>query len=162
MNYISQSKCMKKENNSEQNISNRLTKARLNAGFKAPDNTYFDTFSDSVISRRDRKKVAETPHKNWMPWIRTGSFAAAALLILALWLFVFDANISKQDNFTISVDELMALNDFENFDAQMIYNELEFTTENLAINEQELDVLTHMEGLSTEEIIDIYIDNEIK
>ena len=43
-----------------------------------------------------------------------------------------------------------------------ISNELEFTTENLAINEQELDVLTHMEGLSTEEIIDIYIDNEIK
>jgi len=94
--------------------------------------------------------------------IAASAFAAAALLILALWLFVFDANISKQDNFTISVDELMALNDFENFDAQMIYNELEFTTENLAINEQELDVLTHMEGLSTEEIIDIYIDNEIK
>lgn len=162
MNYISQSKYMKKENNSEQNISNRLPKARLNAGFKAPDSTYFDAFADSVISRRDQKKVAETPHKNRMLWIRTGSFAAAALLILALWLFVFDANISKQDKFSISVDELMALNDFENFDALMIYNELDNTTENLAVNEQELDVLIHMEGLSTEEIIDIYIDNEIK
>lgn len=134
----------------------RLLKRTKNAGFTNPPADYFERFIDNLpLEKKDElKTVSFSIFRN--NWFQISSLAVAALLLLALWIFVFDANI-KNDNDSFTVEELMALNDFQNYNEDLIYSELALVSdEELIFSDAEMDVLLDMEGLSTNEIIELY------
>jgi hypothetical protein len=133
-----------------------LLKRTKNAGFTDPPADYFERFIDNLPleKKEELKTVSFSLFRN--NWFQISSLAVAALLLLALWIFVFDANI-KNDNDSFTVEELMALNDFQNYNEDLIYSELAWVSdEELISSDAEMDVLLEMEGLSTNEIIELY------
>lgn len=86
------------------------------------------------------------------------SLAAAAVILVALWVFVFDNNNRKIYNTSITIDELMALNDFNNYDEELLYSELSGTTYSNTNGDDELNILLEMNTLTADEIIDFYSD----
>lgn len=147
---------MKAKNNIEDKISKRLNHS-INAGFTNPPADYFENFMANIPldKKREGKKISLNLYKN--RWMQVSSLAIAAILLLALWVFVFDANVKSDIDINFTVDELVALNDFQNYDEDLIYSELAlFSTDDILSTDAEMEALLEMDGITSGEIIELY------
>jgi hypothetical protein len=146
--------------NTEKNIEDKidsLLKRTQDAGFTEPPVDYFEDFADNLPI--EKKKEVKTISFNQFRsnWFKMGSLAIAAMLLLALWIFVFDAEVKSDSDISFTVEELMALNDFQNYNEDMIYSELAIVSEEETLSsDAEMDALLDMDGLSTDEILELY------
>ncbi len=150
---------------SENNINatlDKLLKRNKSAGFKNPPADYFEHFTDSLQLKniKKNKKITFRPIKE--NWLQLGSLAVAAALLLALWVFVFDADINNNTDINFTVEELMALNDFQYYNEDLIYSELALVSEDLSYTDAELDALLELGTISTDEIIELYSTEDLK
>lgn len=147
---------MNTENNIEDKIDGLLKRTK-NAGFTKPPVDYFEQFADQLPleKKEEVKTISFSQFKN--NWLQVSSLAVAAMLLLALWFFVFDAEIKNDADMSFTVEELMALNDFRNYNEDLIYSELAMISdEDILADDAEMNVLLDMEGLSTDEIIEFF------
>lgn len=147
---------MNTENNIEDKIDGLLKRTK-NAGFTKPPVDYFEQFADQLPleKKEEVKTISFSQFKN--NWLQVSSLAVAAMLLLALWFFVFDAEIKNDADMSFTVEELMALNDFQNYNEDLIYSELAMISdEDILADDAEMNVLLDMEGLSTDEIIEFF------
>lgn len=147
---------MNTENNIEDKIDG-LLKCTKNVGFTKPPVDYFEQFADQLPleKKEEVKTISFSQFKN--NWLQVSSLAVAAMLLLALWFFVFDAEIKSDADMSLTVEELMALNDFRNYNEDLIYSELAMISdEDILADDAEMNVLLDMEGLSTDEIIEFF------
>lgn len=147
---------MNTENNIEDKIDGLLERTK-NVGFTKPPVDYFEQFADQLPleKKEEVKTISFSQFKN--NWLQVSSLAVAAMLLLALWFFVFDAEIKSDADMSFTVEELMALNDFQNYNEDLIYSELAMISdENILADDAEMNVLLDMEGLSTDEIIELF------
>jgi len=153
---------MNSEKKIEEKINSMLNR-RKNAGFTEPPADYFEQFANSLSLEKKETSmnyIFSTIKENWM---QIGSFAVAAILLLAVWLFVYDANIKNDADANFTVEELMALNDFQNFNEDLIYSELALVSDaGIIANDAEVDVLLNFDYISSEEIIELYSTEDIK
>lgn len=148
---------MNNENNIEDKIDG-LLKRTQNAGFTKPSIDYFENFVDKLpLEKKEEVKTISFNQFRNTNWFRISSLAVAAILLLALWIFVFDANVKSDTDMSFTVEELMALNDFQNYNEDLMYSELAVVSdEDILSSDAEMDALLDMEGLSTDEIIELY------
>lgn len=133
------------------------------AGFTSPPKDYFEQFSNSlnlnqnpvVFERKSFFRRNET-------LFQFTSLAAAAVLLIGLWVFVFDSGVKSQNELTITIDELLALNDFNNYNEDLLYSELAAVPQEEQFNDTDLELLMYEDGISAEEIIEYYSTNETK
>lgn len=147
---------MNTENNIEDKIDGLLKRTK-NVGFTKPPVDYFEQFADQLPleKKEEVKTISFSQFKN--NWLQVSSLAVAAMLLLALWFFVFDAEIKSDADMSFTVEELMALNDFQNYNEDLIYSELAMISdEDILADDAEMNVLLDMEGLSTDEIIEFF------
>ena len=147
---------MKPKNNIENKIG-KMPKRSINAGFTIPPADYFEDFMANIpIDKKEEvKTVSFNLYKN--RWIQVSSLAIAAILLLALWVFVFDANVKSDSDVCFTVEELMALNDFQNYNEDLIYSELALASaDDIDSNDAEMEALLEMDGISSREIIELY------
>lgn len=150
---------MIKQNTFEKKLNERIGHKKPSAGFTDPPLDYFKNFADTlplVKTTAERPKPFYYTIKRNM-W-QISSLAAAAVILIALWVFVFESNSSKNYNISITIDELMALNDFNNYDEELLYSELSGTTYSNTNGDDELNILLEMNTLTADEIIDFYSD----
>lgn len=142
--------------NSEKKIDD-LLKHKKDAGFTSPPVGYFDNFVSKLPLQQQAEVKARKLFPEMKSWLRFTSYAAAAVLLLALFVLAFRANINNSNSTEFTVDDLMALNDFQNYDDDLIYSELLATSDDQSLtSDDEVDALMNMESLSTDEIIDLY------
>lgn len=147
---------MKTENKIEDLISKKLNHS-INAGFTNPPADYFQNFADRLPLHSKVEVKTRTLKSYRNVWFRAGSMAIAAMLLIALWIFVFDANIKKDTNGIFTVEELLALNDFQNYNEDMIFSEMATASDTeINSNDAEINALMDMDGLSSDEIIELY------
>ncbi len=147
---------MNTENKIEDKID-ALLKHSKNAGFTKPPVDYFEDFVSNLPleKKEEAKKISFSQFKN--NWLQVSSLAVAAMLLLALWIFVFDANVKSDTDMSFTVEELMALNDFQNYNEDMMYSELDLVSDDETLSsDAEMDALLNMDGLSTDEILELY------
>ena len=147
---------MNTENKIEDKIDG-LLKRKKSAGFTKPPVDYFEHFADKLPleKKEEVKTISFSQFRN--NWLQMSSLAVAAMLLLALWIFVFDAEIKSDTDLSFTVEELMALNDFQNYNEDLMYSELALASdEDLLSSDEEMDALLDMEGLSTDEILELY------
>ena len=147
---------MNTENRIEDKIDSLLKRTK-SAGFTSPPAGYFEHFADNlpVAKKKKAKTISFSQFRNG--WFQISSLAVAAMLLLALWIFVFDAEIKSDSDIGFTVEELMALNDFQNYNEDLIYSELAMVSdEDILSSDAEMDALLDMEGLSTDEILELY------
>lgn len=153
---------MKTEKDIERKIAS-LFGDKQKMGFKKPPDGYFDQFSDSLnLEILERKK---TPSRTIYQsnWYKVGSLAAAAILLMAVWLFVFDANINDGQSMEFTYEELIALNDFQQYNEELLYSEMaNFEMEDIDAADSEVDALLNMGTLSSDDLIDFYINDDKK
>ncbi|MCD6180642.1 MAG: hypothetical protein J7K39_12130 [Bacteroidales bacterium] len=136
---------------------NNLLKPTKNAGFTKPPADYFERFADNlpIEKKKEVKTFAFSQFRS--NWLQISSLAVAAVLLLALWVFVFNANIKSGTNTYFTVDDLMAINDFQNYNEDLIYSELALVSdEDILSVDEEMDALLEMDDLSADEIIELY------
>lgn len=153
---------MNSEKKIEEKISTKVNRTK-NAGLTSPPVDYFEQFANSLSleKKEARKTIVFSTYKKH--WIQFGSVAVAALLLLAVWLFVFDADIKNDSDVSFTVEELMALNDFQNYNEDLFYSELALVSDaDLIANDAEVDVLLNLDNISSEEIIELYSTEDIK
>ncbi|MCD6090690.1 MAG: hypothetical protein J7J72_04260 [Bacteroidales bacterium] len=153
---------MNTEKKTEERISTKLNRTK-NAGFTNPPSDYFAHFADNLPLKENKedKKIRFAFSQN--NWFQLSSLAVAALLLLALWIFVFDADIKKDTDISFTVEELMALSDFQNYNDDIIYSELASVSylENVT-TDVEVDAFLDYSDVSTDEIIDLYSSEDLK
>lgn len=147
---------MNTKNNIEDKIES-LLKRTSNAGFTKPPSDYFENFADNLpIEKKGEAKLISL-NRSRSHWIQMSSLAVAAMLLLALWIFVFDAGIKSDSDTGFTLEELTALNDFQNYNEDLMYSELAmFSDEDMQTNDEEVDALLDMDDLSTDEILELY------
>ncbi len=142
--------------NSEKKIDD-LLKHKKDAGFTNPPAGYFDDFVSNLPLQQQSKVKTRKLFPEMKSWLRFTSYAVAAVLLLALFVLAFEANINKTNSTEFTVDDLLAINDFQNYDDDLIYSELVATSADQSlVSDDEVDALMNMESLSTDEIIDLY------
>ncbi len=153
---------MNKDNNIEAKISARVNRSK-NAGFTKPPEGYFDNFAANLPLHEKKKSKIISFGLLQNNWIKLSSLAVAALLLLALWIFVFDADINTDTDINFTIEELMALNDFQNYDDEIIYSELASVSDaNSLFNDADVDALLDYSNFSTDEIIELYSTEDLK
>ncbi|MBN1650268.1 MAG: hypothetical protein JW857_03000 [Bacteroidales bacterium] len=153
---------MNKDNKIEAKISAHVNRSK-NAGFTSPPAGYFDNFTANLPIEEKKKTKTISFKLAQNNWIRLISLAVAALLLLALWIFVFDADINKDARIDFTIEELMAINDFQNYDEDIIYSELASVTDvNSLYNDPDVDALLDYSNISTDEIIELYSTEDLK
>lgn len=151
--------------NTEKRIEEKidaLVKHSKNAGFTNPPADYFEHFADNLPLQKSRGKQPVVFRKIRENWFQIGSLAVAAILFLALWIFVFDSNIKNEDDFSFTVDELTALNDFRNYDEDMLYSEMALFPEEQISNDAEVDVLLDLGSITIDEFIELSSTEDLK
>lgn len=153
---------MNNEHKIEERISTMLNRTK-NAGFSSPPEDYFENFVAN-LPLKEAKKVSKINFSLLQNnWLKISSLAVAAVLLLSLWIFVFDADVNKETNFDISIEELLALNDFQNYNDDIIYSELASVSDAiLASNEADVDALLDYSDISIDEIIELYSLEDLK
>lgn len=146
--------------NTESKIDDKLDsllKHKGTGGFTKPSSDYFEHFADKLpIEKEKRVKTVSLSSLN-NNWVKIGSLVAAAMVLLALWIFVFDANVKSDTDLGFTVEELMALNDFQNYNEDLIYSEMASVyDEDILTVDEEMDALLELEGISTDEILKLY------
>ncbi|MDA3905007.1 MAG: hypothetical protein PF484_02915 [Bacteroidales bacterium] len=153
---------MNTENKIEEKINGKLNRTK-NAGFTNPPANYFEHFADNLTLKKNNegKKIILPFSRN--KWLQFSSYAVAAVLLLALWIFVFDANIKNDMDVNFTIEELMAVNDFQNYNEDLIYSELTLVSDaDIYSNEVDIDVLLDFGNISTDEIIELYSKEDLK
>ena len=153
---------MNNEKRIEDKIGN-LLKRTENAGFTKPPVDYFEHFTDRLPLDKSRGAKIITFSRIRSRLMQAGSLAVAALLLLSLWIFVFDAGIKKDLDVIFTAEELMTLNDFQNYNEDLIYSELSLVSDNDQLaNDAEVDALLNVVPVSADEIIELYSNSDIK
>lgn len=153
---------MNSEKEIEEKISKLLNRTK-NAGFTNPPADYFEQFSSSLLLEKKETGKTIVFRKYKENWMRIGSVAVAAVLLMAVWFFVFDANIKKDNDISFTVDELTALNDFQNYNEDLIYSELALVSDDdMNASDAEVDALLNFDNISSDDIIEIYSTEDAK
>ncbi|MBN2237221.1 MAG: hypothetical protein JW729_06650 [Bacteroidales bacterium] len=129
-------------------------------GLKKPDASYFEDFA-AKLPLTDSSKSKKILFSSRTIWYSVASYAAVALILMLVGFFVYDSQVSKSTDFSISMDELMALNDFDNYNEELIYSELAMMEDFDQTSEAELDAMMQVDGLSTDEIMDAFSTTDL-
>lgn len=145
------------QNTFEKKLNKQIGHKKPSAGFTNPPSDYFKNFADTLpldktLNERPKLFFHVIKRNIW----QISSLAAAAVLLIALWIFVFDTNSGKNDNIYFTIEELMALNDFNNYDEDLLYSELSGITYSNTNGDDELNILLEMNTFTADEIINFY------